>query len=300
MYLTPVAPMTTSKITLYAALTRYIEEISSAKSPTTRDQENRVAGGLMNRLDNLLLVELTPLILTEFRDRRLKEVSTNTVTRDLAFLDQVFQTAMKDWNVGLIGNPVSNVTVPMKVHGRGRRLKPGERSRLIAACERHINPMLGWVVAIILETGMRKAEILALTRNQVEQRGRVAHIPKMGTRGPRDVPLTRRAVKLFQEALKQAREVSDTELIFFGEPGQFGRRKPYAIDKVFRQALVRSRLKAFCLDDLRDDAIFRMLEAGLTQQEVSAITGQRILRIDRRASHLQVPALILRLDELEF
>lgn len=158
--------------------------------------------------------------------------------------------------------------------------------------------MMGWVVRIILSTGMRKAEVLKLHRSHVELKARVVHLPKVGIWPARDVPLTQEATKVFKEALNHVKEISDTPLIFFGEPGKFGQRRPYAMDRVLRQAMSRARLKPFSCEELRDDAILRMKEAGLTEEEVVAISGSRTLRVDRRAPHLQPDVLVSRLDAL--
>ena len=133
--------------------------------------------------------------------------------------------------------------------------------------------MLGWVVRIAMETAMRKAEILGLYRRDVDLQSRVAHVSKIGLRAPRKTPLTRVAVQAFKAALNQVNVTKDTSLIFFGDPGKFGTRRPYAIDKVFRHAVMSARLKAFRFDDLRFDAISRMRESGLTEPEVAAIVG---------------------------
>ena len=288
------------KIMLHSLLQRYLIEVSSKKSPTTQARETRILNRLSVQLGSLPLLELTPLALTKFRDERLQEASASTVARDLTLLSQVIETAMERWEITLEGNPLGNVSIPSNVHGRGRELRPGERMRLVTACRRYANPMLGWVVSLILGTAMRKGELLCLQRSHVDLAARVVHLPKVGAGVPRDVPLSKTATKLFKEALLHAKETPDTPLIFFGEPGKWGQRKPYAVDRVFRQVLSRAHLRAFSCEDLRDDAIIRMREAGLTEQEVIAITALRAGRINRRAAHLQVDVLIQRLDSVGF
>ena len=285
--------------TLQTLLQRYVMEVSSHKSPTAQAQESRIIRRLLVKLGAIPLSELTPLALTKFRDDRLQEASASTVARDLLLLSLVIETAMSQWGVTLPGNPLSNVSVPATVHGRGRRLRPGERRRLVSACGRYVNPMLGWIIRLILATGMRKGEILSLHRMHVDLQTRVAHVPKVGSWASRDVPLSKKAVAILQEALFHAKGTTETPLIFFGEPGKFGQRKSYALDRVFRQVLSRAHLKAYSCEDLRDDAILRMREAGLSEQEVAAITGLRSVRINRRAAHLQVDVLIQRLDMLD-
>ncbi|MBF0160799.1 MAG: tyrosine-type recombinase/integrase [Magnetococcales bacterium] len=295
----PVDLLPAAELTVQTLLNRYLAEISSKKSPVAQAQEGRMALYLSARLGPLPLSELTPLVLTQFRESRLQEASASTVSRDFSFLSQVMESAIHLWGISLAGNPLHVVAPPVDIRGRGRQLQPGERLRLIAACARHSNPMLGWVVRIILSTGMRKAEVLHLQRSHLDLKARLLHLPKVGATGvARVVPLGQEAGKACKEALQHALASLDTPLLFFGEPGKFGQRRPYAIDRVLRQAMNRARLKPYSCEELRDDAILRMREAGLTEQEVVAITGLRTLRIDRRAPHLQGEVLLRRLDEL--
>ena len=295
-----MAPFITDpeEMTVRATLERYVAEISGKKSPVTCQRETRMARMLTDRLGDHTLAFLTPLTLAEYRTARLREASDSIVARDLAFLSQVLETAADAWGIALTGNPVGTVSQPVPLQGQGRRLKPGERARLLATCGRNVNATLLWVVRLAMETAMRKTEILGLTRDAVDLPARVAQIPKISTRSPRQVPLTKTATATLREALRHAKKTKDTPLIFFGEPGKFGTRRPYAIDKIFRQALIRSRLKEFGFNDLRQDAIMRMKEAGLSEREVVAIAGVRSVRLDRRSPDLQPSALVRRLDAL--
>ncbi|MEO5338896.1 MAG: tyrosine-type recombinase/integrase [Magnetococcus sp. MYC-9] len=296
----PTTAPPTAEPTVQSLLQRYLTEISSKKSLLAQARDGRIARFLETRLGSLLLSELTPLVLTGFRENRLQQASAAAVNRDLALLSQVMETAMQHWGIPMTGNPLHSVPPPAELQGRGRQLRPGERLRLVAACGRHSNPMLGWVVRLILATGMRKVEVLHLQRTHVDLKARLLQLPKVGATGvSRPVPLSREAARVCKEALQHGQESADTPLIFFGEPGKWGQRRPYAIDRVLRQAMSRARLKPYSCDELRDDAIGRMREAGLTEAEVVAITGLRTLRIDRRAPHLQPALLVQRLDALE-
>ncbi|MDH3932908.1 MAG: hypothetical protein OET16_11855, partial [Chromatiales bacterium] len=49
----------------------------------------------------------------------------------------------------------------------------GEERRLPAACSRHSNPMLGWMVQLALHSEMRVGEVQSLRRNRVDLTRRV-------------------------------------------------------------------------------------------------------------------------------
>ena len=62
--------------------------------------------------------------------------------------------------------------------GRSRRLSADEQRRLLATVDVHSNPMLGWIVCIAIETGMRRSEIMNLQCGQVDLVRRVARLPQ--------------------------------------------------------------------------------------------------------------------------
>ena len=94
---------------------------------------------------------------------RLKDgKSNNTVRLDLALLSHLYNTVIRERGIGLAVNPVSNVRKHKAGEGRNRRLEGDEEERLIAACNAHPNPFLGWIVRLALYTGMRRGKIINL------------------------------------------------------------------------------------------------------------------------------------------
>ncbi|MBF0446662.1 MAG: site-specific integrase [Magnetococcales bacterium] len=289
----------TNIFTLKAAMDRYLREVSSKLSLQGQARDERLAAMLNKRLGGQQALEsITPLTLSDYREKRLKEASAGTVEKDFLFLAALYDWAIRHWQLGLNGNPVNSLGRTALSHGRERRLRPGESVRLLAACDQHVNPLLGWIVRLGLETALRKSELLALREGDVNLQQRVVVVPKSQTKAPRPVPLTQVAVEIFKEVLSHRERPTDSDLLFYGELGRFGTRKPYAIDRVFRQLLLTARLKAFCFGDIRFEAISRLREAGCTELEIIAIAGTRTIR-GRRRPEQQLPALLARLDALE-
>ena len=81
---------------------------------------------------------------------------------ELALLSHLYTVAIQEWGLGLTFNPVLNIRKPSPGDGRDRRLSSDEERHLLAAVNRHSNPMLGWIVRIALETGMRSPETSSL------------------------------------------------------------------------------------------------------------------------------------------
>ncbi|MBF0357861.1 MAG: tyrosine-type recombinase/integrase [Magnetococcales bacterium] len=285
-------------VTLQMAMERYLSEIGGQLSPKSLTRSERLARTLLKGLGgDQLIGSITPLALSSYRDRRLKSASAATVEKDFIFLSELFNKAITEWQIGLEVNPVSSLGKTSRSHGRNRRLRRGEQVRLLAACDQHINPFVGWVVRLSLETAMRKSEILLLKKTDIDLEKRVVVVPKSQNKAPRPVPLTQVAVAIFADIFAKSTPPEDTKLIFYGELGRYATRRPYSIDTVFRRVLLTARMKEFQFGDLRFEAISRMREAGLSELEIIAIAGTRAIR-GRRLPQQQIKALIKRLDVL--
>jgi integrase len=201
---------------LSAVLDRYLSEVTPTKKPSTAVREKRRAKILKKYLGDYSVTALTPELIGQYRDKRIREgKSASSVRLELALLSHLFTIAIREWRLGLVGNPVSMVRKPAPPPGRNRRLKPKEEKRLLKACDAQSNPMLGWIVRLAIYTGMRQGEIESLTRDQVSFKSRVIKLTETKNGAARTVPLTKDAVKVLRKALDHPVRPIDTSLIFF-------------------------------------------------------------------------------------
>jgi len=299
------------RLTVEKAIERYITEVTPTKRPSTQISDHNRSKILIRHLGKYSLAALTPEIIAKFRDTRLagedrkdskgKSVprSNNTVRLDLALLGHLFTVAIKEWGIGLPSNPVMNIRRPAPGPGRNRRLTGDEEKRLLAAIDLHSNPMLRWIVRIALETGMRSSEIVTLRKVQVDVKRRIVRLLETKNTSPRTVPLSTTAAALFQEAIQHPVRPKDTDLIFFGEPGHDGKRRPYQFNPVWLNIKREQGLADVRFHDLRHEAVSRFVEAGFSDQEVSAISGHRSMQMLKRYTHLRAEDLVSRLDAVQ-
>lgn len=281
------------------ALDRYLREVSSTKRATTSYAERHKAKALKESLGDYSLAAITPDLVAQYRDERLEAgKSNNTVRLELALLSHLFTIAIKEWRVGLFYNPVANIRKPSPGKGRDRRLTTDEEITLFKACDKHSNPMLGWIARIALYTGMRAGEIKSLTRSQVNLNKRTVHLTETKNGSSRTVPLTRQATEVFRMALNNPVRPLDTDLIFWGEPGREGIRRPYEFRPAWVRTLKRAGIQGLHFHDLRHEAVSRLVEAGLGDQEVSAISGHKSMQMLKRYTHLRAEDLVERLDRV--
>ena len=135
------------RMTVAAALERYLAEVVPTKRPTSQVADRKRAKVLTEHLGKYSLAALTPEVIAKFRDARLagedrkdetgnpQPRMNNTVRLDLALLGHMYTIAIKEWGVGLPANPVANIRRPAPGPGRNRRLTAQEEAKLLAAVD---------------------------------------------------------------------------------------------------------------------------------------------------------------------
>ena len=304
------------RLTFGKALDRYLSEVTPTKKPSTQAAERKKAEALRDFFGDYSLAAISPDLIANYRDERLATprtvregkkrvrkpdagtLSANTVRLELALMSHLYTTAIREWRLGLIRNPVANVRKPSPGDGRDRRLSEDEERALRARIKAHSNPMLGWIFTIAIETGMRSSEIAGLRLSQVDLKRRVVRLAMTKNDSARTVPLTQAATNAFVEAVANPTRPEDCKLVFFGEPGRDGERKPYAFNKTWHDTKTELGIQDLRFHDLRHEAVSRLVEAGFSDQEVSAISGHKSMQMLKRYTHLRAEDLVSKLDKL--
>ncbi|MET0091532.1 MAG: tyrosine-type recombinase/integrase [Candidatus Thiodiazotropha sp.] len=99
-------------------------------------------------------------------------------------------------------------------------------------------PIQCWAgpVRIALYTAMRQGEILSLTLDQVDLQKRVVRLNETKIGSARTVPLSKRVVQVLCKAIRHPMGPKGVDLIFYGELGHDGKRRPYGTNKVWSEA----------------------------------------------------------------
>ncbi|MEO8998561.1 MAG: site-specific integrase [Rhodanobacter sp.] len=299
------------RMTFGLALDRYLAEVTPDKKPATQRTEIERSQPLREFFSEYALAAITPDLIARYRDTRLatatkrqsrikgastRLLSASTVRLELALLGHLFTTAIREWRLGLAQNPAALVRKPKPAEGRDRRLDAAEEQALMRAVDAHSNPMLGWIVRIAVETGMRSGEILDLRISQVDIKRRIVRLSDTKNDAARTVPLNQNATGVFQEVLGHPLRPDKCALLFFGEPGRDGERRPYNFMKSWNGIKKKLGLADLHFHDLRHEAVSRLVEGGLSDQEVSAISGHKSMQMLKRYTHLRTEDLVGKLD----
>tara|TARA_A100001037_G_scaffold32100_1_gene25235 strand:+ start:13461 stop:14441 length:981 start_codon:yes stop_codon:yes gene_type:complete len=266
---------------LRVVLERYLSEVTPSK------KGHKVEGIRLKKLmrDPIAATKfgyLKPSHLIKYRNQRLKEVSASTVKKELNILSHVFETAIKEWDMPINGNPIRQITKPKENKPRDRRLENDEEERLLLSCSQSRNPYLLPFIIVATETTMRRGELLQLERQHLNLNNRTAYLPMTKNGDSRTVPLSTRAIaalnKIPIHISGKVFPVSET-----------------ALRGLWNRACRRAGINNLHLHDLRHEGTSRLFELGLNIMEVSTITGHKDLKMLKRYTHLKAEDLALKL-----
>jgi integrase len=274
------------KRTLSELVTRYKETILPNKPKSAYEQSYQL-DWWNDQLGDYHLVDITPAVLSETRDRFLqskskhgKARSPSTAVRYMAALSHAFTIAAKEWQ-WVDDNPFRNVSKPKEPRGRVRYLEKAEIEKLLFTCRESANPYLETIFIIAISTGMRKGEILGLTWDTIDLRRGVIYLSETKNDERRAVPLTGEALKAVRE-LKKVRHLH-TNLLF---PGSRKRSQPAKIDTPWHQALVAAGIENYKFHDNRHTAASYLAMNGASLAEIAEVLGHKTLSMVKRYAHL--------------
>lgn len=265
-----------------AVLKRYREEVSPTKR--SGSMEAILVEAMERRaIAALPLAALSPASFAQFRDARVKEVTGSTVLRDLQILSAILNHARREWGLNL-PNHVSDIRRPAANQGRARVLTEEEEARLLEVLTsggrgedgKYLpgtrNPWICAVVVLAIETAMRRGEILALTRADIDLKKRLAYVRMSKNGERRTVPLSLRAVKLLKEMPAMLK-------------GALFPVSPMALRKAFERACATAGITDLHFHDLRHTATTRLAKRLPNVIELAAVTGHKDLKMLQRYYH---------------
>lgn len=261
-----------SRPTMRTAIDTYLREPGRSRWDTLR-----LTAVSRENWTRMPMRDVTPAVLSEWRDRRLTEVKPGTVLREITLLRSLFEAARRDWG-WIERNPIADVRKPPRQPARERIVSDEERDEILRALgfdgERIETIQHETAVAFLLalETGMRAGELLSLTADLVDLERRVATLLKSKTGPGRRVPLSREAVRLFRLLLAK-RMVRVRKLAV----GRLFHVSSASLDVTFRRARKTAGLSGFTFHDARATAITR-LARRLEPLELARMVGHSDLK----------------------
>jgi integrase len=145
-----------------------------------RSDESYIVAVLIEHFGDKQLSKITTRMIEEYRDLRKvgltrykRERSAASVNRELASLSRIFTLAIREKL--LRSNPAAGVKKFREDNERVRYLLPKEEKRLLAQCKAeraHLRP----IIILAIHNGLRRSEILRLTKSDVDLFRNVLHV----------------------------------------------------------------------------------------------------------------------------
>lgn len=288
-------PTDALKMTVRELFQKAIDELiplrKGARWDRTRIQRMiRDADFVHRRLD-----KLKPQDIQDWRDKRLKEVSVDSVNRELNTISGIFKHAIKEWHIGMPVNPVHMILRPTGGNrSRNRRWSDANIRKLLHAagwseemtdkvltgqdwgacaqpkCGKQIMP---WLVVVALETAMRPSELAALQVKDFHPDELCLRLHDTKTAVPRDVPLSSKALKVVEFLVKD--RLGREQLFFVGWE---------TMGVYYRELRAKAGLSDddLRMRDFRHEGTTRLSKKFSNVLELSAVTGHRNLQSLKR------------------
>lgn len=241
--------------TLGDLLDLYEEKVVSEK-PSPKSDKVRLNNFRKDPIVKKRLEFVDKALLSDWRDRRSKQVAAGTVLREMNTLGAAFNKAI-EWKMIKV-NPLAGVMRPEPPPDRQRQISEEEIEILCfsfgydkdSLLKRQIN-RVGAAFMFALETGMREGEIACLKRSDVFIEKRYLKVRGEDVGGGKTAA-ARREVPLSLEACRILRQLPDT-----GEK-MFGISSGAAISDAFTKRTRKLGIANMVFHDTRHEAITRL------------------------------------------
>ncbi|QXW27169.1 site-specific integrase [Acinetobacter johnsonii] len=218
-------------------------------------------------ISEMSIHDITPQILTDWRNSRLKNVSAGTVLRDISLFSAIFSYAQKELFL-LDSNPFSMVSKPSQPKSRNRRISDSEIDLVLKAhnYERgqvpvEIQHYVAWAFLFAIETTMRQGEIISIKRSNIFND--YIHLPDTKNGDSRDVPLMNNA----KELLKLIPDNGSDQLLNISSS---------TFQNTFSKKLKSANIKEMHFHDTRHEGITRLVKLRKVPIEIlMKITGHK-------------------------
>ena len=220
------------------------------------------------------LYEVTPKRIEDYKLKRMKEVSPATVNRELACLKHMFNKGI-EWDMAE-SNPVKKVKLFKENNVRVRFLEREEIKKLLANCSEPLRS----IVAVALNTGMRRGEIFNLRWRDLDLKRGIIHLEQTKSGERRQIPIN----SIVGQTLVKINKHVESPYVFC-----YGNGKPLmpsTIRKSFLNATKKSGIMNFRFHDLRHTFASQLVMSGVDLNTVRELLGHKSLDMTLRYSHL--------------
>ncbi|MBI4713374.1 MAG: site-specific integrase [Planctomycetes bacterium] len=273
------------KLSLSQLSKRYIEEYAKPNKKSWNCDEYLIYGGrgLLQRLGNKLLSQITVSKVEKLKAKLSEEVSPATVNHYLACLKTMLNKAI-DW--GLIKeNPVRRVKLLKLNNERQRFLSEKEYLLLRAHSPEHLKNVIDFAV----NTGMRWGELRNITWGDIDSERDVIIVRESKNNTSREIPIN----SVLRDVIAHIpKSISDPYVLRInrrrpGEGTRWKGAKPLgSVKTAFNNAVKKAGIKDFKFHDLRHTFASWCVMRGVDLVTLRQLLGHKSVKMVFRYAHL--------------
>jgi len=271
-------------IKMVEVIEKFMDEVSPLKQGS-HERNRQIVKHFKAFFGDTLLEDVKAPLLSSYKSERLqtvtkkgRTVSPDTVRKELSLLRQIFNVAIDEWEF-CKENPVRKIikSLPQEVK-RVRYVLPEEAEKLRFTIPAWLKP----IVITACQTGLRKANYLNLTTQQVDFTSNRLIIGKTKNGNPIGIAMTSIVRYTILDVIRDRKIISP--YVFCDDRG-----KPYApsmVSMAFKRACSRAGVDNLRLHDLRHDFATLMLRKTKNLVDVQHALGHKDSRMTMRYAHL--------------
>jgi integrase len=173
-------------------------------------------------------------------------------------------------------NPAQPVEFLRENNGRLRYLERDRIAKLLDNC----SPTLKNMVELVLNTGLRKSELLHLKWRDIDLKNKLLFVWDTKNKESKSIPLNSRVIEVFKRIPRNLR----SEYVF---PSPVDQSKPWVdIRKEWSKALKKTNIENFTFHDLRHTFASHLVMAGVDLKTVQELLGHKRIEMTLRYAHL--------------
>jgi len=223
------------------------------------------------------LNEISAKLIVRYKTERYDQgASPATINRELGAMKAAFNLAIREWE-WCRSNPVSKVAMEKENNRRDRWLTDEEEERLIS-----LSPVwLREIVVFALHTGMRRGEILSLTRKGVDLFRKTITVFRSKNGERKTIPINQTVFDLLRGKAK-VRPIG-TDLVFHSKV--YTPINKDNLRRSFNLAITNARIEDFHFHDLRHTFATRLVQSGVDLYKVQRLLGHKSPAMTQRYAH---------------
>lgn len=234
---------------------------------------------------SLCMDELKKQDVVAFINKQLLTHAPGSVNRVVILLRYIFNLAIRWETAGISKNPTAGIPILEENNKKERYLSPEEARKLIGALQDSWNPMLQYIVPMLILTGARKNEVQQAKWEDINWEQRIWRIPISKSGKARHVPISDGALLL----LESIPRLEGCPWIFANPKTQAPYKSFYGSWNSARKSVGLSDVR---IHDLRHSFASFLVNSGRSLYEVQRILGHSQISTTQRYAHLSQDTLL--------